>query len=78
MLTPNPKDRPSIFEIEEILSNYDKIDQLKLNVSQYILIWKEICRGSQKDWQLNWEIIKTEESNGGYSRPWWFWWFSNR
>lgn len=32
MLTPNPVDRPSIFEIDEILSDYEKMEPIKLNV----------------------------------------------
>jgi len=31
MLTPNPKFRPSIFEMDEIFQNYFNIDNIKLN-----------------------------------------------
>lgn len=32
LLTPNPKDRPTIFDIESILNNYDNLKNLTLNV----------------------------------------------
>ena len=32
MLTPDPKYRPSIFEVEQLIQNFDSKDQIKLNV----------------------------------------------
>ena len=35
ILTPNPKNRPSIEEIEDIIGNWESIDQIKLNPDAY-------------------------------------------
>ncbi len=37
MLTPNPKNRPSIFDMADIFANYFTIDRIKLNVIFLIL-----------------------------------------